>query len=159
MEYAGFWRRFMAYMLDFFIVTVPLAVVLFVIPGDVVSECGTYIEKTFDQDGVAQEASSYQCATTWVGNLIMIIVVWLYAALMESSARQATVGKMMIGVVVTDTDGNRLSFGRASARYFAKFVSGITLMIGFIMAAFTKRKQALHDIMAGTLVIRKPKAA
>jgi len=89
----------------------------------------------------------------------MIIVVWLYAALMESSARQATVGKMMIGVVVTDTDGNRLSFGRASARYFAKFVSGITLMIGFIMAAFTKRKQALHDIMAGTLVIRKPKAA
>ena len=89
----------------------------------------------------------------------MIIVVWLYAALMESSARQATLGKMMIGVVVTDTEGNRLSFGRASARYFAKFVSVITLMIGFIMAAFTKRKQALHDIMAGTLVIRKSKAA
>jgi uncharacterized RDD family membrane protein YckC len=159
MEYAGFWRRFMAYMVDFFVVTVPLAVVLFIIPGDVFSECGTYVEKTFDQDGVAQEASSYRCLTTWVGDLVMIIVVWLYAALMESSARQATLGEMMIGVVVTDTEGNRLSFGRASARYFAKFVSAITLMIGFIMAAFTKRKQALHDIMAGTLVIRKSKAA
>ena len=159
MEYAGFWRRFMAYMVDFFVVTVPLAVVLFIIPGDVFSECGTYVEKTFDQDGVAQESSSYRCLTTWVGDLVMIIVVWLYAALMESSARQATLGKMMIGVVVTDTEGNRLSFGRASARYFAKFVSVITLMIGFIMAAFTKRKQALHDIMAGTLVIRKSKAA
>jgi uncharacterized RDD family membrane protein YckC len=89
----------------------------------------------------------------------MIVFTWLYFALMESSAKQATLGKAMIGVIVTDADGSRISFGRASGRYFAKFVSVITLMIGFIMAAFTKRKQALHDMMAGCLVIRRPKTA
>ena len=90
-------------------------------------------------------------------NILMLGAVWLYFALMESSSKQATLGKMMIGVIVTDTDGNRISFGRASGRYFGKYVSMITLMIGFIMAAFTKRKQALHDMMAGCLVIRRPK--
>jgi len=90
-------------------------------------------------------------------NILMFGAVWLYFALMESSSKQATLGKMMIGVIVTDTDGNRISFGRASGRYFAKIPSAIILMIGYIMAAFTKRKQALHDMMAGCLVIRKPK--
>ena len=157
MEYAGFWRRFAAYIIDFVIVTVPLAAVLFVIPGDFFSVCGEYVTTTFDQDGVASKSIDYKCETTGVANLIMIVFAWLYFALMESSAKQATLGKAMIGVIVTDADGNRISFGRASGRYFAKFVSVITLMIGFIMAAFTKRKQALHDMMAGCLVIRRPK--
>ena len=90
-------------------------------------------------------------------NILMFGAGWLYFALMESSSKQATLGKMMIGVIVTDTDGNRISFGRASGRFFGKIVSWITLLIGYRMAAFTKRKQALHDIMAGCLVIRKPK--
>jgi uncharacterized RDD family membrane protein YckC len=74
---------------------------------------------------------------------------------MESSARQATLGKMALGIVVTDLDGNRIGFGRATGRYFAKILSALILLIGFIMAAFTQKKQGLHDIIAGTLVVKK----
>jgi uncharacterized RDD family membrane protein YckC len=73
---------------------------------------------------------------------------------MESSAKQATVGKMALGIIVTDLDGRRIGFGRATGRYFAKILSALTLGIGFLMAGFTERKQALHDMVASCLVIR-----
>ena len=73
---------------------------------------------------------------------------------MESSSRQATVGKMALGLKVTDLEGRRISFARASGRHFAKYISGMILLIGYIMAGFTERKQALHDMIAGTLVQR-----
>lgn len=82
------------------------------------------------------------------------IIQWLYFALMESSKFQATVGKLAIGLIVTDLDGQRISFGRATGRYFAKILSGLILFIGFIMVAFTERKQGLHDIIASTLVYK-----
>ena len=72
---------------------------------------------------------------------------------MEASSKKATLGKMALGLIVTDVNGVRLSFGRASGRYFGKILSGLILNIGFIMAAFTEKKQALHDILAGTLVL------
>ena len=87
--------------------------------------------------------------------LALMIVGWLYFALMESSVNQATLGKMALGIKVTDLDGNRISFGRATGRYFGKIVSGMILYIGFIMAGFTEKKQALHDIMASCLVVNK----
>jgi uncharacterized RDD family membrane protein YckC len=87
--------------------------------------------------------------------LAVMIVGWLYYALMESSVNQATLGKMALGIKVTDLDGNRISFGRATGRYFGKIVSGMILYIGFIMAGFTEKKQALHDIMASCLVVNK----
>ena len=65
-------------------------------------------------------------------------------------------GKKALGIIVTDISGQRISFGRATGRYFAKQLSTIILLIGYIMAAFTEKKQALHDMMAGTLVIKKP---
>ena len=74
---------------------------------------------------------------------------------MESSSKQATLGKLALGIVVTDLSGNRISFGRATGRYFGKIVSGMIMCIGYIMAGFTERKQALHDIMASCLVILK----
>ena len=80
---------------------------------------------------------------------------WLYFALMESSSKQATLGKMALGIIVTDLNGNRLSFGRATGRYFGKIISGAILMIGYIMAGFTEKKQALHDIIAGCLVVNR----
>ena len=83
-----------------------------------------------------------------------MVVSWLYFALLESSPKQATLGKMALGIKVTDLDGNRISFGRATGRFFAKIISGVILMIGYIMAAFTAKKQALHDIIASTLVIK-----
>jgi uncharacterized RDD family membrane protein YckC len=72
---------------------------------------------------------------------------------MESSSFQATLGKRALGLRVMAINGEAASFGRASARYFAKILSSI-LLIGYIMAAFTEKKQALHDRMAGCLVIR-----
>jgi uncharacterized RDD family membrane protein YckC len=87
--------------------------------------------------------------------LLIVIGQWLYYALMESSGRQATLGKLALGIVVTDLNGNKITFGRATGRYFGKILSGMIFAIGYIMAGFTERKQALHDIMAGCLVVLK----
>jgi uncharacterized RDD family membrane protein YckC len=84
---------------------------------------------------------------------IMFFVNWLYFTLQESSQRQATIGKMALGIVVTDLNGERIGFAKATGRYFAKILSAIILLIGFIMVAFTEKKQGLHDILAGTLVV------
>ena len=88
--------------------------------------------------------------------LIFLGLQWLYFAGMESSERQATFGKAAMSLRVTDLEGRRLSFGHATGRFFAKIVSGlIPFAIGYIMAGFTEKKQALHDMIAGTLVLRK----
>jgi len=87
--------------------------------------------------------------------IISTILQWLYFSLMESSAWQATLGKKALGLTVTDLEGRRISFGRATGRYFAKIISSLILFIGYIMAGFTEKKQALHDLIAGTLVLRK----
>lgn len=80
---------------------------------------------------------------------------WLYEALMVSSSYQATLGKMAVGIVVTDMQGRRISFLRATGRYFGKFVSSMLMMIGYLIQPFTEKRQALHDMMAGCLVLRK----
>jgi uncharacterized RDD family membrane protein YckC len=86
----------------------------------------------------------------------MLVLQWLYYAWMESSEHQATLGKMALGLIVTDLDDRRVSFARATGRFFAKIISGlIPLAIGYIMAGFTEKKQALHDMIASTLVLRK----
>ena len=79
---------------------------------------------------------------------------WLYFSLQECSAQQATLGKRALGIKVTDLEGGRVSFGRATARYFSKILSGLICDVGFIMAGFTARKQGLHDMIASTLVVR-----
>jgi uncharacterized RDD family membrane protein YckC len=131
--YAGFWRRVVAVIIDGLIlsvVTVPLT--LAVGAGD------TYAE----------------AARSSAASSVSAVVTWLYYALMESSARQATLGKMALGIIVTDIEGRRIGFGKATGRHFAKILSALILGIGFLMVAFTQRKQGLHDILAGTLVIR-----
>jgi uncharacterized RDD family membrane protein YckC len=87
--------------------------------------------------------------------LLNVVVPWLYSAALESSPWQATVGKKICGLYVTGLGGERISFARASGRYFAKYLSMIPLNLGFVMAAFTPRNQALHDKLAGTLVWQK----
>ena len=149
MTYAGFWRRFAAYIIDT-IVIIAVWVILQVATG-LTFECVSP-----ESTGGADVQVGFSCESTAIGNLVMLVGGWLYFALMETSSRQATLGKMALGIVVTDADGNRLSFGRATGRYFGKIVSAVILMIGFIMIAFTSRKQGLHDIMAGCLVTRKP---
>jgi uncharacterized RDD family membrane protein YckC len=131
--YAGFWRRVAAVIIDgllLSVVTVPLTLALG--GGDAYADA----------------------ARSSAGSTISTVVSWLYYALMESSAKQATVGKMALGILVTDLEGGRIGFGRATGRYFAKILSALILGIGFLMAAFTQRKQGLHDIIAGTLVVK-----
>jgi uncharacterized RDD family membrane protein YckC len=83
------------------------------------------------------------------------LLPWIYEAVMLSSEKQATLGKLAMGLVVTDTEGRRISFFRATGRHFGKYVSALILGIGYLMAAFTRKKQALHDMMADTLVVTK----
>ena len=94
-------------------------------------------------------------ATFGVGFLLSFVVPWLYEAFMLSSEWQATVGKRAMSIAVTGLDGGRISFARATGRHFAKWISVCTLGIGFIMVAFTAKKQALHDMIAETLVVNR----
>jgi uncharacterized RDD family membrane protein YckC len=91
--------------------------------------------------------------TIMLVSALLFVGQWLYYALFESSALQATPGKLALGIKVVDEAGNRIGFGKASGRWFAKIVSNLILGIGYLMAGFTARKQALHDMMAGTLVV------
>ena len=86
--------------------------------------------------------------------LLELVIGWLYFVLLETSQKQATLGKMLVEIKVTDINGNRLGFGQATGRYFSKMISMIILGVGFLFPLWTPRKQALHDIIAGTLVLR-----
>lgn len=109
--------------------------------------------------GLAGHAVSMPNEGTQLASLLITFAFstlanWIYEAAMESSKYQATLGKMVLGLKVTDLEGRRISFLRATGRHIAKIISGFILLIGFIMAGFTERKQALHDMIAGTLVVR-----
>lgn len=153
MVYAGFWRRFGAMIVDGIVLNVAFLIIGFVLGLLGFSFFESVELSTETGDMTAGVSGGYELSPA--GSVITIVVTWLYYALMESSARGATLGKMALGLRVTDLDGNRIGFGRATARHFGKFISAMILMIGFIMAGFTKRKQALHDIMAGCLVVAK----
>jgi uncharacterized RDD family membrane protein YckC len=94
--------------------------------------------------------------TLGAGVIVSLCGPWLYEAFMMSSEWQATVGKRAMSIVVTGLDGGRITFARATGRHFAKYISAFLLGIGFIMAAFTAKKQALHDMIAETLVVNRP---
>jgi uncharacterized RDD family membrane protein YckC len=80
--------------------------------------------------------------------------MWLYFGLMTSSSKQATLGKMAMGLIVTDVRGERISFARASVRFFASLLSAMTT-VGYLIQPFTDKRQALHDVIAETLVVRQ----
>lgn len=92
-------------------------------------------------------------STLGLGFVLVFFGHWLYEAFMTSSSWQATLGKRAMNMVVTDMEGRPISFARATGRYFAKWLSAMTLGIGFLMAAFTEKKQGLHDIVVSTVVI------
>ena len=93
--------------------------------------------------------------TFGAGTILFFVGPWLYEAFMLSSEWQATVGKRAMSIVVTGIDGKRISFARATGRHFAKILSTFLLCVGYIMAAFTAKKQALHDLLAETLVVQR----
>jgi len=123
--YAGFWRRAAAYLVDSIVLLIPNVI-------------------------LAMALQSREPAST----LAQFAMWWLYKSLMESGPRQATLGKMALGIKVADANGGRISFGRATGRFFAFLLSTLLLCIGLLMAAFTRKKRGLHDLIAGTLVVR-----
>jgi uncharacterized RDD family membrane protein YckC len=157
MSYAGFWRRLAAYLIDAVVLTI--GATLLVMP---LLAAGVPLLETMDRQGLIKGMSAYaghEADLTALGDAVLVglvVLEWLYFAALESSAWQGTVGKRALGLRVTDLEGRRIGFGRASGRFLAKIPSAAILLIGFIMAAFTEKKQALHDKMAGTLVIHGP---
>ena len=107
-----------------------------------------------DPDQVAGMVATIVAAMGTVWILAMIIQI-LYFTFMESSKYQATVGKLALGIIVTDVNGAKLDFTKALVRNLCRIISNITMLIGYIIAGFTEKKQALHDIIAGTLVVKK----
>jgi uncharacterized RDD family membrane protein YckC len=146
--YGGFWLRFLAYLLD----TVLLTAVSFVVSLIIGFAVGLVVSLT-NRDALQTAISIMQ----GIVFILTLAAVWLYFALMESSRLQASLGKMALGLQVTNRQGERIGFGRATGRFFGKIISGIPLYIGFMMAGWTQRKQALHDMLADTLVVRKAK--
>lgn len=137
-RYAGFWRRVVASLVDGFLVGAVAKAFLMILAAP-----------------VAITNANQAWAEQLAANKWAFLIALLYHAAMESSSYQATLGKMIMGIKVTDLNGNRLTVLRAAGRQAAKFLSGIIFGIGFLMAAFTKRKQALHDMIAGALVVMK----
>jgi uncharacterized RDD family membrane protein YckC len=133
--YAGFWKRLAASVIDQ-ISLMAGGFIFGVVAGLVYGLCGGPEEGT--------EA---------LGHIIGITIGWLYFALLESSSRQATLGKMALGIKVTDLSGDGISFGKATGRHFGKIISALTLLVGYLMAGLTRKKQGLHDILAGCLVV------
>ncbi|HKW33239.1 MAG TPA: RDD family protein [Candidatus Acidoferrum sp.] len=153
-EYGGFWLRFLAYLIDGAVIVLGvcvLAIPLFFLTGLGASLSEIHPEEDWNENGVW-----VLIAVLFLFGAASLVVTWLYHALMESSEWQATVGKKALGLVVTDMDGRRVSFWRATGRHFAKIVTNmVPAFIGYIMAGFTDRKQALHDMIAGCLILQR----
>lgn len=153
-EYAGFWWRFLAYVIDEIILS--FVSWMFIMPILAIFGISLYSlkEAGLDPDNAFMYLGPMIGILTTI-SLLSTVVNWLYFAIMESSKIQGTLGKMLLKIKVTDYDGNRISFARATGRYFGKIISAMIIMIGYIMAGFTDRKQALHDIMASCYVIKE----
>jgi uncharacterized RDD family membrane protein YckC len=138
-NYAGFWIRVLSYFID---------TIILGIGGGIV---GMFVAIYMIASGVevSDEAMEF-----WF-NLLGVIIALIYFPLFEASKFQATPGKLALNLKVINDLGERISYGQAYGRYFAKILSGIILYIGFIMIAFTENKQGLHDLLASSYVVKK----
>ncbi len=140
--YATFWERVGAALIDAIILGIANAVVNYAL-GNSMGYTGHDYQSWF--------VRYYSNPATFIN----LGTNWLYYALQESSAAQATIGKRAVGMVVTSVDGNRISFVNATGRYFGKILSTLILFIGYLMMTWDDKKQTLHDKMAGTLVVKR----
>ena len=144
--YAGFWLRLAAYAIDNILLGAVLGNILLRPlmgkPGGIPAN-----DPWFMFTNTSPQVTALM--------LLFLMGNWVYFAVLESSPWRATLGKKALGLTVVDLAGNRISFPRASGRFFAKILSSMTFLIGFLMAGFTAKKQALHDMLAGCLVTRK----
>jgi uncharacterized RDD family membrane protein YckC len=143
--YAGFWLRAAAYLVDTILFSAVFGLIASFYPSAFLK---------FPDAKEISLTSLPQLTPLAIG--ITILAVWLYYAFFEASAWQATPGKRLLRLYVTDLNGRPLTFARATLRYFAKMISGLTFLLGYFLAGFTEKKQALHDILASCLVLRRP---
>jgi uncharacterized RDD family membrane protein YckC len=151
--YAGFWLRLVAHLIDALLLGAVGGAIL--VPMFFLTGLGGFLSAL--QHNREPDPAVIASFISSIALLVLVSVLgsWLYYAYFESSDWQGTVGKKVINLIVTDLEGNRISFGRASGRYFAKIISGlIPLGIGYILAGVTEKKQALHDMIASCLVLR-----
>jgi len=154
--YAGFWLRFVAHLIDGLILSVGIFVI--VIPLIFLTGLAATIGslRHYRHEPPNPEAIVGILSILFAFLVVGALLQWLYFAYLESGEKQATWGKQALGLYVTDCAANRISFGRATGRFFGKIISGKTTMyIGYIIAGFTEKRQALHDMIAGCLVLRR----
>lgn len=157
-KYAGFWLRFVAFIIDSIILNIVQWIVILPILGAIgigvgASTDGFDFASMSEGDAIAMVTAIM--GAIFAGGMIGLVINVLYYTLMEASKFQATIGKMALGLKVTDTNGAKIDFVKSLIRQIGKYISGIILMIGYIMAGFTEKKQALHDMIASTLVVKK----
>lgn len=145
LEHAGFWRRCAAYIIDYSILSIVL-----------INIHSFFLSPLLIQ---MQMHNSISSSVYWFVAVSVSLGVfssqWAYFIAMETSPLKATLGKLLSGLYVTNLDGERISLAQANGRFFGKFLSALILCVGFLMAAFTQNKQALHDVLANTLVLKK----
>jgi uncharacterized RDD family membrane protein YckC len=149
--YAGFWRRFGAMIVDSVVLCIGGGVLLAALDA-----AGIPMFLNSDYTAETQDLSAsvgFSADLSPPAVVLSVVGQWLYFAIFESSGLQGTPGKLALGLRVTDLEGKRIGFWRATGRNLGKIVSSVILFIGYLMAGWTKRKQALHDMMAGCLVV------
>lgn len=153
--YAGFWLRVLAYLIDAIILGV-FAVPIVVGAAMAMGLGGIFARIPRDGDPFVNGPPPIFLLFIWFCVLLGVGGTWLYNALLESSEWQGSAGKKALGLIVTDMTGRRVTFARASGRHFGKIVTSfIPLGIGYALAGFTEKRQALHDMLASCLVLRK----
>ncbi len=154
-NYAGIGARFLAALMDGVIIGIPIGIMSTVLSAMLAARVVTRAAgKTYNPGMAATDVGSVFAGFGFI-MIISVLLSWAYFAMMESSSWQGTIGKRIMGIQVTDINGGRISLGRATIRLAVKaFLSG-WFLIGYIMAFFTQRKQTLHDMIAGTLVLTK----
>ena len=143
--YAGFWKRAAANIID--------SIIIGMVGGILGAIIGGVLGAAMGMNGGLGGGGFI--AIQLITNLVSITITAGYYAWFHSSINRATLGKMAIGIKVVRTDGEAISFLRGIGRYFAFLLSSLILMIGLLMAAFTERKQGLHDMLCDTLVVDK----
>ena len=136
-SFGGFWIRFAAYFVDVVVMLIPTLLIAFL------------LRSTLPTDNESQESF-----VRLIDDFINLMTWWVYTSAFLSSSWQATPGKRICGLKVIDYNGGRISFGQATGRYFAGLLNIFTIFVGYLMIAWTERRQGLHDLIAGTLVVK-----